>query len=208
MSSFQSDCIVQNSVYSIYTRFQVPKLYRYVHEGKWQKIPRRCKTRPREAKFVHKYAPCDTALHRLLRAPDESWTERFLQTTNPALQNEIAQLRLEAICALVEANPSIVSTPDCFGRTPLHLACINREYSEGAAEILLGACPAAASIHDTFGKTPLQYLLAEEQHVPPSLIQKFITVTPNALMVSDRRVRMPVDIAKVVKGEQSNVVSH
>jgi len=205
MSSFQSDCPFRQGFYSFYTRFKVPKLYSYVYKGKWHKIPSRCKNHPREAKFIHRYAPCDTALHRLLRPPGlcSPEYENFLSTTDPAMQDEIAQLRLKAVRALVKANPSIISTPDCFGRTPLHLACINVQYSKGTAELLLDACPAASLIQDTSGKTPLHYLLTEGQHVPSILIEEFVAAAPNTLTMADRKGRTPIDIAKL-NGEQSD----
>lgn len=206
MSSFQSDCPFRQGFYAFYTRLRVPKLYRYVYEGRWHKIPRRTQTHPHEAKFRHRYAPRNTALHCLLCAPDSCSTEykQFLETTNAAMQQEIAHLRLKAVRALVEVNPSIVSTPDCLGRTPLHLACINIEYCEGAAEILLDACPMAGCIQDCSGKTPLHYLLlAENQEVPPRLIQKFAFAAPNAVNIKDRRGRSPLDIVRLNHSQQS-----
>ena len=127
MSSFQSNCVFQQSSYALYTTFYVPKLYRYVYNGKWHKIPSRCKTHPREAKFIHRYAPRDTALHRILRPPDLCSTEykQFHATTDPDTKDEIDKLRSNVVRALIEANPSITVTADCFGRTPLHLACMD-----------------------------------------------------------------------------------
>lgn len=205
MSSFQSDCIIRQGLYTIYTRVQVPKLYRYVYEGKWHKIPLRCKTHPRETKFIHRYAPCDTALHRLLRPPEphSEEYEEFLRNTKPDMQAEIVQLRLRAVCALMEANPPMLLTPDCFGQTPLHLACVNVEYTMGAAEMLLNACPRAALIQDTSGKTPLHYLISGDQNVPTHLIEMFVKTAPEALKSADRRGLTPVDIAKL-KAEKSD----
>lgn len=160
MSSFQSDCVVQQSLYLFYTKFRVPKLYRYVDQGKWHKIPSRCMRYPHEAHFVHRYPPYDTALHRLLRTPDVRSTEykQFLVNLDPEIKAEMNQLRIKAILALIQANPSIVSITDWFGQTPLHLACINAECTKGTAEILLDAYPKAALIQDKSGKTPLHYL--------------------------------------------------
>lgn len=160
----------------------MPRLYRYATQGTWHKIPKRCKTRPREAKFIHRYVPNDTALHRLLRAggsPDHDDGEAPKIPTDSAILKEVAQLLLEAVYALVEANPSIVCVSDSFGRTPLHLACMNVEQvSVQVVEILLEACPKVASVQDLSGSVPLDYLLAKEQQVPCDLIKKLATVTP------------------------------
>ena len=166
-------------------------------------------THPHEAKFIHRYVPNNTPLHCLLRAPDLRSAEyqHFVETTNPVMREQIANMRLEAVRALVEANPSIVSTPDWIGQTPLHLACVHVECCQGAAEILLDACPTAALIQDSSGKTPLHYLLlTADQTVPLSLVEKFISVAPAALHMRDKRGRTPLDIVQLNRGQSEDFI--
>ncbi len=209
MSSFQSDCPFQRGYYQLYSKLRVPKLYRYVCDGDWDKIPKRCMTHPHEAKFIHRYVPNNTPLHCLLRVPDLNSAEyqNFVKTTNPVMRQDIANMRLAAVRALVETNPSIVSTPDCIGQTPLHLACINVECCNGVAEILLDACPTAALLQDSYGKTPLHYLLLMvNQNVLFSLIEKLISVAPAALHIRDKRGRSPLDIVELNRGQSEDFV--
>jgi ankyrin repeat protein len=167
-------------------------------------------THPHEAKFIHRFVPNNTPLHCLLRAPDLRSAEykRFVETTHLDIRQEIANMRLQAVRALVEANPSIVSTPDCIGQTPLHLACVHVECCKGAAEILLNACPTAACIQDSSGKTPLHYLLLSvDQDVPICLIGKLISVAPDALHVRDKRGRTPLEIVQLNRGQSEDIVA-
>jgi len=73
---------VQTTAYNLYRRFGVPRLFRYADLGQWDKIPdhvaglrnRRRGRHPGAGRDVddilwkHRYAPADTALHRLVRS--------------------------------------------------------------------------------------------------------------------------------------------
>jgi hypothetical protein len=60
-------CYREQVAYKLYSTFREPALYRMALLGDWEKVPSRCVSHPKEATFVHKYAPNDTALHRILR---------------------------------------------------------------------------------------------------------------------------------------------
>ena len=152
---FHTDCVIQHTKYQMYTRFGLPKLYRYVQQGKWHKIPRRCQTHPKEAKFINKYPPHDTCLHALLRC-DTSALEAKINLEQAKC---IYHAKVAATQALLQANLTIVSISDSRGRTPLHLAAsYNASSTKEIVELLAKVCPTATSIQDQEGKTPVDYL--------------------------------------------------
>jgi len=148
--------VFQGTMHSIYCKLHAPKLFQYADQGHWDKIPKRIqhlqgkhqwgergqtsnnKTLEKEILFRHKYAPADTALHRLVRpmnipcgllsAHDALDSVTVSNNNNNNIldieTDPIAQQWLsEAVHAIVTACPRIVFVQDVFGRTPLHLAC-------------------------------------------------------------------------------------
>lgn len=179
--TFKSDCVIQTTKHKWYVKIRVPKLFQFVVDGKWDRVPYRAKSHPHEAYFVHAYAPNDTALHRMLfcksgqdhdgsgnRSPNNENGSAISSSTpttlfGSELSNEINHLRLTAIQALLDANPYAVATADHIGQTPLHLACQYAPIStQDVAELMLQYIPAvetAASMQDINGQTPLHCLV-------------------------------------------------
>lgn len=182
--------------YALYQKFREPRLYRYAAAGDWDKIPRRCRSHPREAKFVHKYAPCDTALHRLLR-PAGPCVDCDMKT-----RRSIGEMKVQAVSALLTANPTAASAIDSFGRTPLHLACMDASSSAKAVELLLDEWPKATSMRDINGRTPLHYLLSRNERVPLSLLEKLVSVYPQSASVKDCFGSTAVDIIQAREDDE------
>jgi len=179
-----TDCVVQGTLYKLYCQWKVPRLFRYADEGNWGQIPARCRRRPSEARFVHKYAPADTPLHRLLRplvgdggdppcpaakeeekekAKEDQGTEQ--QRVDEEFKEEdpvITGLLLDSVEAILRANPKAAVTSNMFGRTPLHLACMEQltpARISAATYLVRHQPPMIASLRDQFGKTPFHYLI-------------------------------------------------
>ena len=197
----------------------MPKLYKFVESGDWDKIPQRCKTNPREAQFVHYYPPSDTALHRILRSSAGS-----LKVMECGIQNRIQQLKLNAVSALLKAHRMASSIRDTFGRTPLHIACMDiyvpteGDYDHSGEEIhvncgeavvsmILEAHRRAASVQDFEGRTPLHYLVGRNDTIPLDLLSKMIAAFPNALMIQDRVGETPLKIVQE-RGKEINICDH
>jgi hypothetical protein len=130
----QPDCLVSSTHYSLYVKFRVPKTFRYADEGHWDRIPSRVGRRPGEAAFVHRYAPCDTALHRLVRplcgggggSSMDGSSDRDEGGDEDDVVERYATARawlLEAVAAIVRADPRSLGVRNLFGQTPLHLSC-------------------------------------------------------------------------------------
>lgn len=113
-------CYREQLSYAWYAKFRLPKIYKYAVSGDWDLIPARCQTHPKEVSFVNKYAPNDTALHRVLHtdlcSSAQYDADTFLQ---------LNQLKWEAVQALVQVDRNVVHVADAFGRMPLHLACMD-----------------------------------------------------------------------------------
>ena len=171
--------------FALYSTFREPKLYRMTANGNWDLIPARCRSHPKEVTFVHKYAPNDTVLHRLLRPnsctnqqqryssakqdQDQSVeTSIIADEESSVLQHEIDQMKLAAAAALLDTYPEIATRPDAFGRTPLHLVCSDAHFSDtnqAICQLLLPTAsnPSAARAmllaKDVEGRTPVHALL-------------------------------------------------
>lgn len=184
----KSECIFQHSKYTWYTRIQVPKLFKYVVNGSWDKIPKRAQTHPLEAKFVHLYPPNDTALHRIVRVPEDAQEQ-----LESSVLEDIAALRMQAIHALLRANPNAITFSDYKGQTPLHLACKHADLTKGAAELMITQCPEAAKVQDVDGKTPLHYLVEQERANPP-LLQLLVSSCPSSINIRDKGGKRPIDL--------------
>mmetsp|Transcript_20861 Transcript_20861/g.45223 ORF Transcript_20861/g.45223 Transcript_20861/m.45223 type:complete len:235 (-) Transcript_20861:53-757(-) len=198
------DCTVGGTVYAFYRRWGVNKLFRMADQGHWDKIPKRVKQHPQEALFVHRYAPQDSPLHRLLRPlhvtcpsgdPSEptykhstdvlTQEERLEMEAKKELMNDpdIAEMLLQAVQSIVEANPAGVAKRNMFGRTPLHLACMELTVARAqAAEYMIQHTPMTTVIADNAGNTPLFFLLSNPpEDIPDSLIEALLKADPNAL---------------------------
>ena len=190
MDGSRECCQRERYGYALYTRFKVPKLYKFAANGDWDLIPQRCKSNPKEAQFVHFYAPSYTALHRILHSASGSLE------VDCATQNHIEQVKLDAISALLEANPLAGSVRDAFGRTPLHIACMDISgCGVTAANMIIEAYPKATAVLDVEGRTPLHYLIGRNDSVPLELLAKLISVFPDALTTQDSVMETPLQIA-------------
>jgi hypothetical protein len=196
-------CVWDNYKYAMYTKFREPKLYRYAAQGDWDLIPHRCKTHPKEATFVHNYAPRDTALSRMLR------TESCGQCSDD-MQQKIFEMKHQAVVALLDANASVASFRDTFQRTPLHWACMDVASNHGESEdsillLLLDRAPQAVHMTDVEHRTPLHYLVARSDEIPLKLLAKLVALCPEALSMKDEVGETPLDIIQSRKSELNNV---
>lgn len=208
-----SDCVVEHFAFKIYTKFRVPSLFRYASKGKWEKIPYRCKTHPSEARFVHRYPPCDTALHKVLRNTEERFVqitetqERPLTVTKSAADGifvEINKKKTLAVYSLVKANAHSASVQNCLGQTPLHLACADLSSMPEVFATLVEAQPQCASAQDLEGRTPLhcacrciESQCAVGQGVPPKsneIVQILLLPNPTIAYLEDKNRVTPSSI--------------
>jgi hypothetical protein len=149
--------------------------------------------------FIHKYAPNDTCLHQILRFPAlemdvDSDTRHFLE-----------QIKVDAISALVQTHRPIASLTDSFGRTPLHLACMDvNNCGETALDVILEAWPKAAAHQDMEGRAPLHYLVARNDDIPLGILQKIIATCPAALTMKDLVKETPLDLVESRRSEIRN----
>ena len=194
-------CYREQLSYALYAKFREPKLYHLVVKGDWDLVPARCKNHPKEAQFVHKYAPHDTALHRLLRGPSACQLEGQLDAETVQQMNE---LKLNAVIALLEANRQAAVLQDSFGRTPLHLACMEGDGGSIAASIL-AANPAAAVVVDSELRTPLHFLVARSTgRINTALVQELVRQYPGAVFRPDAVGDTVMDLVRQRANELEN----
>lgn len=179
-----TEMIVEGTVIAMYNRLIVPRLFAYADEGHWDLIPLRAKRHPSEARFIHKYAPNDTALHRLVRPFATS--EESTLPSSPSMGSSKSQLRrtykARILCIPPDIDVSDHSSTasktdpeyaDPQSRTPkpeqpqehnqqqqslslqLEQDPIAAAWLLHAVEALLIANPAAATTKNRFGRTPL-----------------------------------------------------
>jgi hypothetical protein len=203
-------CVWDQYKYAMYTRFREPKMYQYAARGDWDLIPNRCVSHPKEASFVHKYAPMDTALHRLLRT-------KSCVKCDDDIQADIYQMRKQAVAALLDVYPTAASTKDTFQRTPLHWACmdvasnclpLNHDGSTSQDSILLmliERSSQAVSMTDMERRTPLHYLVSRNDGIPMEVLAKLVAICPKALTMKDEVGETPLDIIQSRKDELHNV---
>jgi hypothetical protein len=189
-------CQGERYKFALYNRFKLPKLYRYAMNGDWDLIPQRCETHPKEAQFVHDYAPSDTALHKIIQTPVPDMEE-------PSAQQQIQQVKFEAVAALLAADHSAV--PNSFGRTPLHVACMDVAAGEAIGYMIAELSPNSCSMQDVEGRTPLHYLVGRNDEIPLPLLAKLISVFPKALQMQDNVMETPIDIVTQRRDEIENV---
>jgi ankyrin repeat protein len=134
-------------------------------------------------------------------------------------------MKLDAVRALLEANPAQASTADTFQRTPLHWACMDSKsnYAQMDEEDtkewdkepslsssssvlleLLDHAPQAVQMLDLERRTPLHYLLARNDEIPLSLLTKIATLYPESLNMKDEVGETPLDILQSRIEEISN----
>jgi ankyrin repeat protein len=168
---------------------------------------------------VHKYAPMDTALHRILRTDS-------CQSCPPEMKHSIYGMKLDAVRALLEANPALASTADTFQRTPVHWACMDAESNHSQSDPdntkewdrdpslsssssvlleLLDHAPQAVQKVDLERRTPLHYLLARNDEIPLSLLTKIVALYPESLTMKDEVGETPLDILQSRNEEIPNV---
>lgn len=177
-------------------------MYRYAAQGDWDLIPDRCKAHPKEARFVHKYAPMDTPLCRLLRT-------QSCASCAPDIKESIFRMKLAAVMALLDANVDAASSQDTFKRTPLHWACMDVEGNHGDTEdsiifLLLERAPSAIHVVDIERRTPLHYLVARNETIPTKLVAKMVAIFPEALTMKDEVGETPMEIVQSRKDEIVN----
>ena len=191
--------------YAMYCKFREPKLYRMAAQGDWDKIPDRVKGHPKEARFVHRYAPMDTPLCRLLRTQGSTLSSTF----SLDIQEGIYEMKRAAVTALLDANVEAASTRDSFQRTPLHWACMDLEGNHGDEDdsiivMLLERAPSAANMLDIEKRSPLHYLVARNEEIPLKLVAKIVALYPEALTTRDEVGDTPIRIVSSRKDEIKN----
>lgn len=202
-------CYREQLGYALYAKFREPKLFRMAVTGDWDLIPARCMSHPKEAAFVHKYPPADTALHRILRpalTAAETTTTCGSTTDDQQLQlaldrdtlEQMSNLKLAAVVALLEANRQAAALPDSFGRTPLHLACMDVVGGgAAAAAAILAVNPVAVTVTDSAEqRTPLHFLVARNSSIPLDLLNQLIECCPTAVFRQDIVGDTPIDIVE------------
>jgi hypothetical protein len=188
-------CYREQLAFSLYSKFREPRLYRAAgHMEHWDSIPARCQSHPKEAAFQHKFAPNDTALHRIFRVVQFECEPTRL---DPAIEEQ----RLRAVEALLAANQQAAATLDAFLRTPLHLACMDlssgSSTSSGtaaAAALILENDPRIACITDVEKRTPLHFLVARNDEIPMPFLQALIQHGSAAVHMADAVGETPIDI--------------
>jgi len=236
-----SCCYREQVTYLLYSTFREPKLFRLAVTGEWETIPSRCQSHPREATFVHKYAPNDTALHRVLRRDNNNNTNnRSCCSSDNGGTAEVAgvcatptiptstastaaadsskqetpcpstpdQVKLQAVQALLQVHPRAAAQGDSFGRTPLHLACMDAsQCGIDCARLLIPALE-STSLHqsssstvlcgkDVEGRTPLHWLLLRHDNVPLDVLDWMLRAAPpEALHIADAVRETPLDIVR------------
>jgi ankyrin repeat protein len=196
-------CYREQLAFSLYSKFREPRLYRAAgHMEDWDSIPARCQSHPKEALFQHKFAPNDTALHRIFRVvPVPVCNEYECQIIR--LDPVIEEQRLRAVQALLAANQQAAAIQDAFLRTPLHLACMELSTSgsstssigtAAAATLILENDPGIACITDVEKRTPLHFLLARNDDIPMPFLQALIQHGPAAVRMVDAVGETPIDI--------------
>jgi hypothetical protein len=214
MTGDQLQCCYREQVaYAFYERFRLPKLYKYASSGNnWDLIPARCRSHPKETAYVHKYPPHDTALHRLLRHSTRCADE----TTRSYMQ----EWKRKAVGSILEANHSITSVKDAFGRTALHIVCMELYVTSGNDETvnsnsdtaiamrIVDANRSVVQLADTMEwRTPLHYLMARHDCIPLALLSQLLEFAPQAVEMKDTTSETPLDIFRRREAEISNATS-
>lgn len=190
-------CYREQLKYTLYSALCEPKLYRMAVNGQWDRIPLRCDSHPKEATFVHKYSPYDTALHRILGV-----------VLNEEYDEYHHSLKRSAASAVLKAHPAALAIANTFGRTPLHLACMDaHDGPELISNFIVDGYPGACSMRDVEQRTPLHHWCSVlhihnnvemVQNVTFMLVEQY----PDALLATDLTGETPRDIAIRRGGKQ------
>ncbi|KAL7579449.1 hypothetical protein ACA910_014110 [Epithemia clementina (nom. ined.)] len=196
-------CYREQIAYSLFTKFREPKLYKMAQKGEWDLIPARCKLHPKEAEFVHKYAPNDTVLHRLLRAVEIESSMELDEVT----MTELGTLKVGAVNAILAACRGLVTVRDAYGRTPLHYACMNIHASAGeeTIETIMQSNPSATCIQDHEGRNPMHYLLSRNDKISLRILKLLVSSSLEAVRMMDMLKETPISILERRRDELSNV---
>jgi ankyrin repeat protein len=132
------------------------------------------------------------------------------------------QMMLRAIEALLRANRQAAALADGFGRTPLHLACMNSDTPCGvqATRVLLShfalwgsgqqqqeglQLGAVLSRKDVEGRTPLHWLLLRSDAIPMDALEAMLNSCPQLVSIKDDVRETPGDICR---RRQSSILNH
>jgi ankyrin repeat protein len=126
------------------------------------------------------------------------------------MQQNIYDMKQDAVRALLEANPAQASTTDTFQRTPLHWACMDiqgnfNSQDDSVLLDLIDRAPMAARIVDIEQRTPLHYLVARNDDIPLQLLAKLVALAPETASLKDEVGDTPMDIIRSRKEEMQNV---
>jgi hypothetical protein len=199
-------CYREQLSYALYAKFREPKLFRMAVAGDWDKIPARCRTHPKEAAFVHKYPPADTALHRMLRPAISSCSDTTEQKFDQQTLDKMNEMRISAVIALLQANPPSALVRDSFGRTPLHWACMNVvTYSENnAASLIIKSCPEAVPLLDSEHRTALHALVARNSYIPIDVLSLLLELDCSTVHIADIVGEIPSQIVERRRADIQN----
>jgi ankyrin repeat protein len=133
------------------------------------------------------------------------------------VRKTLIEWKLAAVEALLRANRQLATLPDSFGRTPLHLACMEDASDDDqfqhlggssgghlAAAAILRANGFAASVTDQEQRTALHFLVARNHHIPIQLLRQLLDLYPKAVLQRDIVNETPIDIVERRRGEISN----
>jgi len=215
-----TEMIVEGTVIAMYNRLIVPRLFAYADEGHWDLIPLRAKRHPSEARFIHKYAPNDTALHRLVR-PFATAEESTL-SSSPGMSSRKSQLRRTYKARILFIPPDIDASdsktdpeyadPQFRPLKPEQPQEHNQQHQSPslqleqdpiaaawllhAVEALLIANPAAATTKNRFGRTPLHIACRQSNLAHNSARMQVILMllehSPHVASWTDQDVKTPL----------------
>ena len=102
------------------------------------------------------------------------------------------QAPVEAIDALIRANPSAPMTPNAIGNLPIHHACMWQAPPE-TVELLLARHPPGATARNQYGSLPLH--MAASNQASPVVVRLLIESYPDALHLQNDDGMTPLDLA-------------
>jgi len=112
------------------------------------------------------------------------------------------QAPVEAIDALIKANPNAPATANGIGNLPVHHACMWQAPVE-TVELLLARNPNGATVRNQYGSLPLH--MAASNQASPEVIRLLIESYPDALHLQNDDGMTPLDLA-LADGSASEAV--